>query len=214
MPSDALKEYRLNLRDVRRLLAAHEASNQQAPGKRALGHFTRGGMLLLCAAWERYSESVLEESAAFLARRLASASALPASALQATRNHANNRATPWLAPQVNSPTWGAIYVASVQARTKTLNTPKHKQLAPLFTTYIGIADIEKAWSSGKSEIDTFVAHRGDIAHRGGQSRYVRVGNLREAINAVDRYVRETDNFLSDHLSHLVAPPRRPWNRIL
>ncbi len=73
MPSESFKEFQQNLTDVKRLVSLH--NNLSRPngtgtrGKRGLGHLTRGGIVLLCAAWERYVASRrCEEGAAFLAR--------------------------------------------------------------------------------------------------------------------------------------------------
>lgn len=66
MSSTAFTEYTKNLKDVHRLILLHRNLSGNDRGKRALGHLTRGGLLLLCASWERYIETVVIEGAEFL----------------------------------------------------------------------------------------------------------------------------------------------------
>ncbi len=112
-----------------------------------------------------------------------------------------------------TPVWMQIYADAIKVRVDKLHTPKHHKLKPLFEDFLAVPDIGTAWSTGATPIDDFVVLRGEVAHRGGQSKYIRFGQLEDLEVAVKRYVKETDNFLSDHLRNLVNPQRRPWNRI-
>jgi len=213
MPSAAYSEFNQNLIDVHRLALLHRRESGTGRGRRGLGHLTRGGLLLLCAAWERYAETVLAEGAHLVAARLPDINALPAVARQKVVNHANNNATAWTAAQLATPIWRQIYADAIGVRIAKLNTPKHYKLKPLFEDFLAIADIGAAWSTGTVPIDDFVGLRGEVAHRGGQGPYIRFGRLEGLEVDVKRYVRETDNYLSDHLRTLVNPQHRPWNRI-
>jgi hypothetical protein len=214
MPSSAYAEFEKNLLDVHRLSLLHRQESGAGRGRRGLGHLTRGGLVLLCAAWERYVESVAIEGAAFLANRLPGYGSLPAGPRQSLVNFANNQSTPWTAAQLHTPAWAAAYVDMVKLKADVLNTPKHGRLQPLFSVAFGIVDIAAAWSAGSADVDAFVTLRGEVAHRGGQSQYIRFSQLEAYEADVQRYVVETDNFLSDHIRTLVNPFRRPWNRLL
>jgi len=214
MPSDAYAEYEKNLRDVRRLLAAHQKENQPNPGRRGLGHYTRGGLLLLCASWERYVETVVEEGAAYLSRRLAGWAQLPSEPKKAAQDHANSHKNSWTPAQLKGAQWGAVYLDLVKQLTAKLNTPKHHKLKPLFQKALGVPDIGAAWARGSSVIEDFVALRGDVAHRGHAGPYVRIGKLKAAKIDVTEYVVQTDNFLSNYLRTCVTPWKRPWKRIM
>ena len=213
MPSAAYSEYLQNLKDVHRLVLLHRRESGTGRGRRGLGHLTRGGLLLLCAAWERYVETVLPVGAREVARRLPSHTALPPVPRQKVLDHVNSNGNPWTAAQLASPAWVDIYVDSMTARIDKLHTPKHFKLKPLFEDFLAVPDIGLAWTTGTTLIDDFVKLRGEVAHRGGQSRYVRFGQLEEYEIVITRYVKETDNYLSDHLRTLVNPMLRPWNRI-
>lgn len=214
MPSAAFSEYKKNLKDVHRLVLLHRHLSGAGQGRRGLGHLTRGGLLLLCAAWERYTETVLPVGARKLASRLPSYNALPATPRQKVVDHVNDNSTHWTAADLNGPRWADIYAESMISRIERLHTPKHYKLKPLFEDFLAVPDIGTAWSTGAVIIDGFVTLRGEVAHRGGQSTYIKFGRLVKYEKIITRYVRETDNFLSDHLRTLVQPNVRPWNRIV
>lgn len=128
MPSAAYTEFHKNLTDVHRLVVLHKRESGAGRGKRGLGHLTRGGLLLLCAAWERYVETVLAEGARIVAGRLPGVTALPAKVQQKVANHANNNATAWNAAQLNTPVWVQIYADAIKHSIDRLHTPKHHKL--------------------------------------------------------------------------------------
>jgi len=65
------------LDDVDRLIESHGQLNHDGMGRRGLGHITRSGVLMLCAAWELYLEEMLVESVRILIRRATSPNQLP-----------------------------------------------------------------------------------------------------------------------------------------
>jgi hypothetical protein len=212
MPSDAYGEFLDNLTDVHRLVALHRSLSGSGRGRRGLGHLTRGGLLLLCAAWERYVETVVLESGHFLTTMLPGFAALPAAVHQRVTQYANGSNT-WTVADLATPAWTVVYLDAITDRTSHLHTPKHGKLKALYTNHLGVLDIGQSWGAGTNTIDAFVALRGEVAHRGGQSQYIRFSKLLNAGETIKRTVRDMDNFLSDHTRSLVVPPRRPWRRI-
>jgi hypothetical protein len=78
MPSSALIKFENNmLVDVDRIIQSHGQLNHDGMGRRGLGHITRSGVLMLCAAWELYLEELLIESARIFIRRAHSPGQLP-----------------------------------------------------------------------------------------------------------------------------------------
>lgn len=212
MPSNAYTEYKKNLDDVHRLILLHRNLSGTDRGKRGLGHLTRGGLLLLCAAWERYIETVLIEGADFLCANLASFNDLPTCPRTTVKNYVNRNNNSWANAQLSTNDWKNIYVAAIKEKIEKLNTPKYEKIQPIFNHYLDLPDIGACWTKGATIIDDFVSLRGDVAHRGRQSKYVRFGNLTKHESLIMQYVKETDNSLADHLYSLVTPNRRPWNR--
>lgn len=74
MPSKAFKAFEYNLGDTDRTIETFEGIKRQGAG---LGHLTRGGVVLLCAAWELYVEQLLRDYAAALTSELSLPSELP-----------------------------------------------------------------------------------------------------------------------------------------
>jgi len=214
MPSDAFSEYKKNLKDVHRLVLLHRRLSGNGQGRRGLGHLTRGGLLLLCAAWERYTETVLPVGAQKLSSLLPNYNALPTIPRQKAIDYANSNNNSWSVTCLNGPSWGIIYAESMMGRINNLHTPKYLNLKPLYQDFLAVPDIGSAWSLGTSIIDDFVTLRGEVAHRGGQSRYIKFKRLVKYERDITRYVRETDNYLSDHIRALNPARSRPWNRIL
>jgi RiboL-PSP-HEPN len=67
MPSAARALFRDKLLpDVAAIIGTHRAVNPDGQGRRALGHLTRSGVIMLCASWELYVETVIQESVEFL----------------------------------------------------------------------------------------------------------------------------------------------------
>lgn len=77
MASSAFNEFRYNIYDAKRLLQAHSILSAAPPGKKGLGHITRSGVVMLCAAWERYQEAVLVEGVTYLAKEIRDTNNLP-----------------------------------------------------------------------------------------------------------------------------------------
>ena len=69
MPSKAYIEFEKNIVDVDHLISTHAAMNNGGRGKKGLGHITRSGIVMLCATWELYIESLLCESLKILTDR-------------------------------------------------------------------------------------------------------------------------------------------------
>jgi hypothetical protein len=108
--------------------------------------------------------------------------------------------------------WKAVYLAHVEKRTDTLNTPKANKLAPLFNDLVGVNDIAVAWSVGATRLDAFVTTRGDIAHKGREADYMKISDLELFRDDIRRYAVDTDNFLSDHLRAATPARYKPWNK--
>lgn len=213
MPSNAFGEYLDNLRDVHRLVLLHASLNGSGRGRRGLGHLTRGGILLLCAAWERYTESVIVESATYLQQHLPNRVSMPVNVAQKILNHANSNNNAWTATQANGPTWGVIYLDYIRRQTDALNTPKYENLKNLFHNCIGVPDVATLWSSPSQEITDFVALRGEVAHRGSSSTYVTIATLKVLEPSIKTFATETDNEVARHLKALSGANRLPWNRV-
>ena len=203
MPSAALSKFESNLLvDVDRLIVSHGQLNHQGMGRRGLGHITRSGVLMLCAAWELYLEELLIESARIIIGRAASPDDLPEKVqreiVKAVRESKHELKPLELAEQG----WRGVYINHALARVQRLHTPKSGNVDTLYHCLLGVPDLSNTWSIGANNIDSFVTARGDIAHRGRDAQYVIIGNLISYKEQIARTVLDTDNFLADFLQNL------------
>ncbi len=212
MPSNSYDEYHKNLRDVHRLVLLHDNLKGTGRGRRGLGHLTRGGILLLCAAWERYCEALVEEAAKYLSQHVPAITAMPAPTGQKVRDHANSGKTTWTAAQVAGSSWSNVYLDYVKIQTASLNTPKSQKLTMLFKNCLGIPDVASFWTSPTADVDAFVTLRGEVAHRGTSSKYVRIGQLQDLEALTTRLGVDTDNKVAQYLKTAAGTNRLPWNR--
>lgn len=213
MPSKAFRDYRHNLVDVDRLLEHHADLNDAGGGHRGLGHLTRGGVLLLSAAWELYAESVLVEAVKVVCERLVLPTELPLS-VQKELSIRVREAKHELEPlQLAGGGWKQVYIAYAIQSTEFLHTPNAANLDDLFDRYLGVESLSEQWFLEKERLDKFLEDRGRIAHRGRDAEHVRVDDLKEYREDVFQLGIDTDNFVTEHVRDITRE-RMPWNRML
>jgi len=212
MPSSALAKLRSNLVDVHRLIESHSDLGGEARGRRSLGHITRAGVLLLCAAWERYIELLLAESVGVLCEAMP----LPTDLPKPVQKHLSTlvkEARHQLRPlHLAGEGWKLVYKSYAQDAAASLNTPSSKNIDRLFLDFIGLGAVSQSWSQGVAAVDAFVTLRGDVAHRGREAQYIRIENLRDFRTLLLATAIDTDNGLSDYLKATCPGGERPWNR--
>lgn len=215
MPSKSLKKFEKSLIvDVERIIETHRQINHQGLGRRGLGHITRSGVLMLCAAWEMYVEEILKESVHYFAGKLDHPNELP-KAVQKELSRAVKESKHELKPlELAGEGWKSLYHNHASEVLSGLNTPKSGNLDPLFTRFLGINKLSNSWSCQASEINDFVSVRGDIAHTGSEASYVTINNLKTYKTLVEKIVLEIDNYIAEHLRDSTPGQEMPWRRRL
>lgn len=211
MSSHAFRAFKYNLIDVDRLRQAHGLLHNGAQGRKGLGHITRSGIVMLCAAWEHYCEALIRESATYLCSQLNGPLGLPKD-VQKEISKAVKESSHELRPlHLSGDGWKQVYQDHANALLNSLNTPKSGKLNDHFKRLTGIAKISSSWSQGENSLDTFVSVRGDIAHQGRHANYVTIANLDLYRDQIRLYAVETDNAMSDYLRVATAKNYKPWN---
>lgn len=212
LASSAFNEFRYNVLDARRLHQAHGILSNGTPGKKGLGHITRSGVVMLCAAWERYNESVLIEGANYFSKEIRDPNNLPLN----VRKHLSSitkKSSHELKPmELAGDGWRTLFVSVVRDETASLNTPKSEKLKTLYDRLLGVPDVSSFWTIGARPIDDFLVARGDIAHKGRNSQYIAAGTLKFYIEMIEKLVSEHDNGLCDHLKLIANCAHQPWRR--
>ena len=214
MPSVALGKFEgAMMKDVNRIIDTHTGLLTGGKGKKALGHRTRAGVLLLCAAWELYIEELLIEAVTACRDKATRPDDLPMPVQKTIAEHVRN-AKHVLKPLVLAGDgWKAVYLDIANEAIVGLNTPKKRNIDQLFDSLVGITEVSNSWSVGAAAVDAFVQARGDVAHRGSDSGYIKIAKLRDTYMVnICRAAVETDNAVTTHIRGAFTPKSYPWNR--
>lgn len=214
MPSQAYQDFKHNRVDVMRLIANHGSLHSGAPGKKGLGHITRSGVVMLCASWELYAETLLIEALTCLLRSCASPDQLPLNVQRSLSKYVREAKHELKPLSLAGDGWKAMLLEYANAECGALNTPKSGPLNALFKTFLDLTELSSCWSGdGKDRINRFVGVRGDIAHRGRDASYVALNKLKDYLSDIEAMVVETDNCVRTHIKSIAPSSRAPWNLI-
>ena len=213
MPSQALLKFEGNLLvEVERLIQSHSDLNHDGRGRRGLGHITRSGVFMLCAAWELYVEELLSESVRHLTTRCSSPDELPLLVRKELANHVKLSKHELKPLELAGQGWEGVLTSHVDTTLSGLNTPKSHVLNPLFKKFVGLGEFSSCWTNPAKDVNDFVTARGDIAHRGRDTNYVTIGKLHDFRDMITRTVLDSDNGLADHLQSISPGNKSPWRR--
>jgi len=212
VPSCALLNFESTLMvDVDRIIKSHTVLNHEGGGRRGLGHITRSGVLMLCAAWELYVEQLLSASAGVLADRAAVPGDLPLPVQKQIAKVVRDSKHELKPLELAGDGWMMIYRNYVGVTVGNLHTPKSTNLDPLFKRLVGFERVSNSWSVGAPAIDSFVKARCEIAHRGRDAAYVRIWSLKQYREQVISAVLDTDNAMADFIRDN-SEGGSPWRR--
>ncbi|MGQ4811024.1 HEPN domain-containing protein [Agrobacterium vitis] len=201
------------MKDVDRIIATHASIQNGGPGNMGLGHLTRGGVLLLCAAWELYIEEVLIETVERCIERSPSPDNLPAPVQRTISDYVRSSKHNLKPLAMAGDGWKTIYLEIAREWVVALNTPKKHNIDQGFHSIVGIADLSNCWTLGPAAINNFVEARGDVAHRGSDAGNIHMNVLRDTYKVqVTRCAIETDNALTTFVRGAFVPHSYPWNR--
>lgn len=208
MPSKALRKFEgAMMRDVDRMIDTHAEQDGGTPGKKGLGHLTRAGVLLLCAAWELYIEEVLVEGVECSIDRGKGPKELPTSVQKEIAKYVRKTNHELKVLEMAGNGWKAIYREVAKEWVERHHSPKAHKIDEGFTKLIGLDGLSGKWNCGPDTIDRFVEVRGDIAHRGTDAENVYMNQLRDSYKvqlmrcAEESFVRTA-----------FEPHSYPWNR--
>lgn len=212
MASSAFSDFRYNILDAKRLYQVHGILSASRPGKKGLGHITRSGVVMLCAAWERYHEEILVEGVSYLSREIHDPNKLPLTVRKSLSKLVKEVKHELKPMELAGNGWRAVYVALANDKTSSLNTPKSENLKDLYKSLAGVNDISTFWSIGARPIDDFVSKRGEIAHNGRKAPYVVAGSLLGYIEMIQKAAAEHDDKFCDYLKAQSESAIQPWRK--
>ena len=210
MPSSAFLSFRDNCIDVERLIEAHAELNDGSPGKKGLGHITRSGVVMLCAAWELYIESLLVESTKFLVAACASPDNLPLPVQKSLAKHVRDSKHELKPLMLAGDGWKKVHITHAELVCAGVNTPKAGPIGEIYSEFIGFDDLPSKWPCGPAEVNKFVGVRGDIAHTGRSASYVKIWELENYLHIIDEAAVSSDNEVSTYLVATAPGGYKPW----
>ena len=213
MSSAAYQAYERNRIDVVRLIESHGRLHNGTPGKKGLGHITRSGVVMLCAAWELYAESLAIEGVIWLCAQCEDPSQLPIGVQRELAKYVRESKHELKPLALANSGWREVLTDHVKDVCAKLNTPKAGPLADLFQTFLGLPKLTDAWSCDVKTLNQFVGVRGDIAHRGRNASYVTLTRLKDFLTQIDTLAKESDNAVREHLRQISPLRRQPWQKI-
>lgn len=214
MPSNALGKFEgAMMKDVDRIIATHASIQDGVPGNKGLGHLTRGGVLLMCAAWELYIEEVAIEAIEACIDRANGPTDLPATVQKSISDYVKASKHQLKPLAMAGDGWKTVYLEIGREWVTALNTPKKHNIDEGLRLLIGLEDLSNNWSLGAAAVNDFVSARGDVAHRGSDAGNIHMNKLKETYKPqISRCAVETDNAISTFIRETFEPKAYPWNR--
>jgi hypothetical protein len=212
MPSQAFIEFRKNIADVDNLISSHTALNNGGRGKKGLGHITRSGIVMLCATWELFIESLLCEALEIVVYRKTTPKDLPTIVKKTLVKLVKEDRHELKPIELAGDGWRTTLLNYATTETELLHTPKSEKLDLLYKRYLGMLEFSSLWTTSASDLDDFVRKRGEIAHKGRQARYIKIGELKSDRQIIYDLVTEVDKQILDYLIILDPTMGQPWRR--
>lgn len=211
MPSNAYLNF-LHIRiDALKLIAAYSYYKSNGIGGTSLGFFTRSGIMMLCAAWERYNEDLLLESVENVCMHLTDINNLSREIKLTLSRKIKNDAHDLSPIRMGGEGWKDVWRYYAKMETEKLNTPKVANLNNLFNRFMGISNYSGHWNlSDVSDIDRFVSDRGEIAHNGNKSSNIRMSKLRTYQEMIIDKVINIDSEMADEIQRICGHASLPW----
>ncbi|USF86391.1 HEPN domain-containing protein [Candidatus Endoriftia persephonae] len=212
MASQSLTKFYRNISDVHKLAEAHSKLNPGGLGRRSLGHITRSGVVMLCAAWEVYFEDIVTEAVRHITGALDTPSQLPPSVQKKLSSQVKADSHELKPLELAGEGWKELLLHYARKEASSINTPKSHVLELYAKHFIGTDGISSAWHVGPDRVNHIVSIRGEIAHRGRDAEYIPILDLKLYTKEIVRTAVETDNHICLHIKSATGAKSQPWRR--
>ena len=200
MPSKSYIDFLELLEDVEELRLAHTHFSKGASGRKKLGFLTRSATVMLCASWERYNENILLECIDKILETNIEAKTLSKHIKEYISIKVKENKSNIYPIELADNGWKNLWKGYAINETNSLNTPNSENLCKLFKRFLGIEDFTLLWYFNSIEkINDFIKIRGEIAHNGSKSKYVRLSALLNNIDTIVENAIQIDYSLSQLL---------------
>jgi RiboL-PSP-HEPN len=164
---------------VSRLLEIHRTLGGSGPGRRVnLEVLNKSAIVTICAFWEAFVEDLSADALRHLADHSETPDSLPLAVRKAVSNELRAHKHELAMWDLAGEQWRELLrdraEKIVSAGDRTLSSPNSQKVNDFFLHQSGVENISKSWrwsgtSSSKAcqRLDSFIALRNSIAHRGG-----------------------------------------------
>jgi hypothetical protein len=214
MPSQA----RIKARDkmlpaIDRLVESYAELRTGRRGPDPHNAILQAGVVMICATWELYCESVLVEAANKLVQKVNDPTRLPEAVKRRLKLAVHDKEVDKSDPlALAADGWKLKLLETVGAESRTLNTPKSERIEALFRVNLGLRNLPNSWTHSAAEIDDFVTLRGDIAHNGTDASNVSQTQIRHIKSLVSKTITDTDDAVYEYLKRPDITGAAPWQR--
>lgn len=213
MPSTAYQAFHYNIVDVDRLIEAHSLLSDGRQGKKSLGHITRSGVVMLCATWELYIESLLRECLDYMLDRIELASELPLPTRKFLSLQVKESKHQLKAMDLADSGWRQLLVDYADQHVEALNSPNPQNVDTLYKRYLGIENFSDSWSgNNQADLAAFIRKRGAIAHTGRNADYIKIRELENDRDVIALLAQEIDEYMLDFFIREYSNHYQPWRR--
>jgi RiboL-PSP-HEPN len=201
------------LPEIDLLIAAHQELRKGKKGPDNQNSILRSSIVLLCAVWEIYCESVIVECNFKLMRAFTDVRKIPESIQKQIVQEVHNENV-WKSEPLRlaGNGWKRVTIDLVREKTRSLNTPKSDNLEMLFLQCLGLKGIAKSWACSGHEIDKLVRLRGSIAHQGTMAEKVLPATAKHYRAIISSAISATDDALYDYLKKPELLAKAPWQK--
>ena len=202
MPSNSYLDFLELLEDVEQLRNTHYEYSKGVKGRKKLGFLTRSSIVMLCAAWERYTENILLDCIDKILETEIEASALSKHIKEYISLKVRENKNVIYPIELADNGWKSLWKGYAINETNALNTPNSENLNKLFKRFLGIEDFTSMWHEKSiTEINDFIKTRGEITHNGSKAKYVKFSTLLKNTNTITENAIQVDYSLSQHLKN-------------
>jgi RiboL-PSP-HEPN len=211
MPSLSRSAFEENCGDVERLLDIHRELAGDGPGKKhGVEVLNKSAVVLMCAAWEAYCEDIAAEAIDHLVEHAADASKLPKELRKQIAVELEENLDDLAVWRLADASWRQLLRTRTQTitdkRNRKLNTPKTANIENLFRDAVGLPNVPSGWywqkmsaKQAADKLDSYVALRGDIAHRAKAGATIKKSHASKFGEHVKRLVEKTDCYINQQL---------------
>ena len=175
----------------------------------------KAAIITICASWEAYLETVVDNSLNCLIDKATSHQQIPYSVLVRISNRLNKSPDERNIWKISDDGWKLEFRSNFDILKNNFNTPRPKNVDDFILKTLGINKISSHWhwkgqtfEKSIKKLDDFMDLRGDLTHRFLSNQVVTLKTLKSYSNFFYRIATITANVLRKHIHSLVN--EYPW----